>query len=90
MSILKTKIVLDCGIGSGILSIAASKLKAKKVYGFDIDDSTKISTKENFKLNGVNNIIYKFGDINVLNKNTKYDVVLINMLSKSFKTFLKV
>jgi len=85
----ENKIVLDCGIGSGILSIAASKLKAKKVYGFDIDDSTKISTKENFKLNGVNNIIYKFGDINVLNKNTKYDVILINMLSKEFQTFFK-
>ncbi len=85
----ENKIVLDCGIGSGILSIAASKLKAKKVYGFDIDDSTKISTKENFRLNGVNNIIYKFGDINVLNKNTKYDVILINMLSKEFQTFFK-
>lgn len=85
----ENKTVLDCGIGSGILSIAASKLKAKKVYGFDIDDSTKVSTKENFKLNRVKNIFYKFGDINVLNKNTKYDIILINMLSKEFQTFFK-
>lgn len=81
------KTVLDCGIGSGILAIAASKKKSKKIYGFDIDESTKVSTKENIKLNKTRNIIYKFGDINVLNKNTKYDVILINMLSKEFKTF---
>lgn len=83
----QNKTVLDCGIGSGILAIAASKKKAKKVYGFDIDESTKFSTKENFKLNRLKNISYKFGDINVLNKNTKYDIILINMLSKEFKTF---
>ncbi|MEO0288922.1 MAG: 50S ribosomal protein L11 methyltransferase [candidate division WOR-3 bacterium] len=83
----QNKIVLDCGIGSGILAIAASKKKAKKIVGFDIDESTKVSTRENFKLNKIKNIEYKFGDINVLNKNTKYDIILINMLSKEFKTF---
>ncbi|MEO0280871.1 MAG: 50S ribosomal protein L11 methyltransferase [candidate division WOR-3 bacterium] len=83
----QNKTVLDCGIGSGILAIAASKKKAKKIFGFDIDESTKVSTKENFKLNKVKNVKYKFGDINVLNKNTKYDIILINMLSKEFKTF---
>lgn len=83
----ENRVVLDCGIGSGILAIAASKKKAKKVYGFDIDESTKTSTKENFCLNKTKNVVYKFGNINVLNKNTKYDIILINMLSKEFKTF---
>ncbi len=86
----KDKNVLDCGTGSGILSIAASKLKSKKVYAFDIDESTKVSTKENFKLNNIKNVIYRYGDINVLSKNTKFDIILVNMLPEEFKTFFEV
>lgn len=46
-------LVLDVGVGSGILSIAALKLGASKCVGFDIDiDAIQVST-ENARNNGV-------------------------------------
>ncbi len=48
-------VVLDVGSGSGILGITASKLAAKEVVMTDIDECAVIASKENAKLNGVNN-----------------------------------
>lgn len=79
--------VLDCGVGSGILSIAASKSGAKKVVGFDIDDSIVVSTKDNAKLNKIKNAEFIFGAIDKVGKKGKYDLFLVNMLSHEFKTF---
>ncbi len=53
---LKGKSVLDIGIGSGILSIAALKLGAKNAVGFDIEKQAVYECKENAKLNGVENL----------------------------------
>ncbi len=50
---LKNKSVLDIGIGSGILSIAAAMLGAKRVVGFDIDEGAIRECKENARINGV-------------------------------------
>ena len=36
---LRNKRVLDCGCGTGILSITASKLGAEEIVGYDIDNS---------------------------------------------------
>ena len=50
VSTLKGKTFLDIGCGSGIHSIAALKLGAKKVEAFDYDiDSVKTSRKDFFK-----------------------------------------
>lgn len=46
--------VLDIGCGSGILSIAALKLGAGAVVGTDLDENCMASTKENMKLNHLN------------------------------------
>lgn len=45
--------VLDCGTGSGILSIAAAKLGAGEVLGIDIDPEAVRVAKENIERNGV-------------------------------------
>jgi ribosomal protein L11 methyltransferase len=45
--------VIDVGCGSGILSIAALKLGAKKVLGVDIDSASIRSSRENAATNGV-------------------------------------
>jgi len=50
---LEGKTVLDVGTGSGILSIAAMKLKAKKAVGFDIEKFAIDECKKNARLNGV-------------------------------------
>lgn len=46
------KQVLDYGCGSGILSIAALKLKAAQVYAVDYDPQALQSTKDNAEKNG--------------------------------------
>ncbi|CCQ97392.1 Ribosomal protein L11 methyltransferase [[Clostridium] ultunense Esp] len=45
--------VLDIGCGSGILSIAAAKLGAKKVIGVDLDQMSIKISNENIRLNKV-------------------------------------
>jgi ribosomal protein L11 methyltransferase len=45
--------VLDYGCGSGILAVAALKLRAKHVWAVDIDEQALWSTRENAARNGV-------------------------------------
>jgi len=49
----KGDFVLDVGAGSGILSIAAVKLGAKRVLGLDIDPQAIATARRNARLNGV-------------------------------------
>lgn len=49
--------VLDVGSGTAILAIAAAKLGAKPVIGFDIDDWSLENGIENVSLNNVNDIV---------------------------------
>ena len=44
---VKTKRVLDCGTGTGILGLTASKLGAKEVVGYDIDEWSVENAKHN-------------------------------------------
>ena len=50
-TIVKEKIFLDVGCGSGILSIAAQKLGAKELHVIDNDFLAINSTRDNLKLN---------------------------------------
>lgn len=49
----KSKIVIDIGCGSGILSIAALKLGAANALGMDIDPESIVNSRENANVNGV-------------------------------------
>ncbi len=53
---LNQKTVLDIGIGSGVLSIAALKLNAKRAVGFDIAENAIDECRENARLNNVKNL----------------------------------
>lgn len=77
---LKGKRVLDCGCGTGILGIAASKLGASEVVGYDIDEWSSENAIHNAELNGVGNMKVMFGDASVLKSvEGKFDVVLANI-----------
>lgn len=77
--------VLDIGTGSGILSIAASKLGASKVLGVDIDPMSVYIANENKKLNEVINAEFIVGDL--LSKvKDKYDIVVSNILAEVIVT----
>lgn len=77
---LKGKRVLDCGCGTGILGIAASKLGASEVVGYDIDEWSSENAIHNTELNGVGNMKVMLGDASVLKSvEGKFDVVLANI-----------
>lgn len=77
---LKGKRVLDCGCGTGILGIAASKLGASEVVGYDIDEWSSENAIHNAELNGVDNMKVMLGDASVLKSvKGKFDVVLANI-----------
>ncbi|MCD8211328.1 MAG: 50S ribosomal protein L11 methyltransferase, partial [Prevotella sp.] len=74
------KQVLDCGSGTGILSIVASKLGAKNVFAYDIDEWSVSNTKHNCEINGIKNVQVFKGDSSLLEKDEAlYDVVMANI-----------
>lgn len=76
----KAKRVLDCGTGTGILGLTASKLGAKEVVGYDIDEWSVKNAKHNAVLNGVTNMEVLFGNSSVLNHvSGVFDVVMANI-----------
>ena len=77
---LSGKRVLDCGCGTGILSIVASKCGARQVVGYDIDEWSVENTQHNASLNGVDNLEVLHGDVHVLSHvNGVFDVVMANI-----------
>lgn len=80
-SLVEGKTIVDVGSGSGVLSLAASKLGAKEVFALEIDGPSIETMKKNIDLNGVSNI-------HINKKPQKFDIVLINMISSEQKIAL--
>ena len=77
---LTGKSVLDCGCGTGILGIVASRLGANRVLGYDIDEWSSENAKHNAALNGVDNLDVLLGDASVLDGvEEEFDVVIANI-----------
>ena len=74
--------VLDVGCGTGILSIAASKLGAGKICAVDIDPEAIDSTRRNAALNGCEGQIQVLqGDL-TKGLDFKADMVVANLISQ--------
>ena len=76
--------VLDLGSGSGILSIAAAKLGARRVLALDIDPIAVDTTADNARANGVaDRVIAEQGSLeNVLGSARRFDLVIVNILAR--------
>lgn len=73
--------VLDCGTGTGILSICALKLGAREAVGYDIDEWSVDNARHNAVINLVDNRFSSLlGDASILNKvEGNFDVVMANI-----------
>lgn len=77
---LHGKSVLDCGCGTGILGIAAAKLGAARVLGYDIDEWSADNARHNAQLNGVGDMDVLLGDASVMGDvGEAFDVVIANI-----------
>lgn len=75
--------VADAGCGSGILSIAAGRLGASSVHGWDIDELAVKIARENVRLNELDGIVsLETGDAVEKMGGRKYDVVLANITAE--------
>lgn len=75
----KGKRVMDAGCGTAILSIMASKLGAKEVEAFDIDEWSTVNGKENIENNLCINIHLYQGKISEMKFTGKFDIILANI-----------
>ena len=77
---IRGKRVLDCGCGTGILSIAAAKCGASEVVAYDIDEWSVENTRHNAKLNEADIIEVLQGDVTVLSHvSGVFDYVFANI-----------
>ncbi len=87
--------VIDVGCGSGILSITAVKLGAKKVLGVDLDYPSIVATKKNAQLNNVaHQIEVGLASVTEIVEGKfsiqKADLVLVNILAPIIKRLFSI
>ena len=73
--------VLDAGTGSGVLSVGAILLGAKKVKAIDNDPEAVMVAQDNFKINKVSSKAKAYC-LGLEQEQKKYDVVLANIISE--------
>jgi ribosomal protein L11 methyltransferase len=78
---LRDKRILDCGTGTGILSICALKLGAREAIGYDIDEWSADNARHNAVINRVDDRFQSLlGDATILNKvEGSFDLLLANI-----------
>ncbi|WP_251358779.1 50S ribosomal protein L11 methyltransferase [Kangiella sp. TOML190] len=81
---LSGKTVIDYGCGSGILTLAALLLGAKKVYAVDIDPQAIDATRENLKRNGLAEERLVLGLPNEVSLPTA-DILVANILAEPLR-----
>ena len=79
---IKNKVVVDYGCGSGILAIAALKLRAKKVIAIDNDPLALEVTIQNAKQNKVNESKLSIHSHDAVPKHLDADILIANILAR--------
>lgn len=75
----KDRRVMDAGCGTAILSILASKLGAREIEAFDIDDWSVENGNENTAINHCSNVRIQQGKISDVDLSGKFDIILANI-----------
>lgn len=70
--------LLDYGCGTGILAIMASRLGSAEIEAVDIESESYLNTIENSRLNGVENVVARLGDITAV-EGSGFDGILANI-----------
>ncbi len=70
--------LFDYGCGTGILAIMAARLGAAHIEAVDIEEQSYLNTVENSRINGVENITARQGDITVV-EGRDFDGILANI-----------
>lgn len=74
------KRVLDCGCGTGILSLIAKRCGAEHVTAYDIDDWSVRNTQHNAEINGITLSDVLEGDVSVLSHvDGMFDIIMANI-----------
>lgn len=73
------KRVMDAGCGTAILSVMASKLGAKEVQAFDIDEWSVSNGRENIEVNRCPNVHNQQGKLSELEFQGLFDIILANI-----------
>jgi ribosomal protein L11 methyltransferase len=72
----------DLGTGSGILALAAKRFGAGRVVGIDVDPKAISVAKANARLNKIDNVDFKLGDLLKWKSWAVRDVVAANLYSE--------
>ncbi len=77
---LKGKRVLDCGCGTGILSLVAKRCGAQHVTAYDIDEWSVENTRHNAEINDIELVDILLGDVSVLSHvDGFFDIIVANI-----------
>lgn len=77
---LEGKRVLDCGCGTGILSIVAKRCGANHVTAYDIDEWSIENTNHNAAINNIELVDVLLGDVSVLSHvDGVFDIIVANI-----------
>lgn len=73
------KKVIDVGCGTGALAIMAQKRGATDLTAVDIDEWCIENSRENFEMNGCQNVRLLLGGIEVISPTEQFDIMLANI-----------
>src|SRR5437868_11478330 len=74
--------IVDLGTGSGILALAAKRFGATRVIGIDNDPIAISTAKENARLNQINGVEFRVGDVRCWKSQATIDIVTANLFSE--------
>lgn len=86
----KNKRVLDMGCGTGVLAILAHILGAKDILAVDIDEWSVENCIENCAENNCKDIMVKKGDIDILDSEALFDIIVANINKNILKKHIIV
>jgi len=72
----------DLGTGSGILALAAERFGSRRVVGIDVDPKAISVAKANARLNKIDNVDFKLGDLRKWKSWPGKDIVAANLYSE--------